>query len=268
MTSVFDFDDYRQFLQHKRGENGHLRGFQSKMAAAAGCQRAYLSQVLNGHVQLTPDHAMGLARLFCLGDSELEYFMDLVNKERARSHQLKDWTERRLKSQRAARTNISRRFGASAFVENQDAVNYYAHWYMSAIHILVGIPNFRTASQISARLGLSFDVASEALARLEKMQLVESRGKSWFRTTESVHLSKNSPMNTVNHMNWRHRSVAAIQANRDDELHYTAIHSLGVKDADRIKKMLVECLDGTRAVVAPSPDEELVCLTCDFFRVT
>jgi hypothetical protein len=49
-------------------------------------------------------------------------------------------------------------------------------------------------------------------------------------------------------------------------LHYTAVHSLSQADFHKIREQLLGMLDRTRAIIAPSAEEDLACLTVDWFR--
>lgn len=46
-----------------------------------------------------------------------------------------------------------------------------------------------------------------------------------------------------------------------------AVHSLGRSDYEKLKEMVLGFLDQTRAVVRPSAEEELACMTLDWFVV-
>jgi len=269
LADVFEFADYRQFLREKRHENRQLRGYQTRMAEAAGCQRAYLSQVMNGHVQLTPDHAMGLADLFELNQDEREYLLDLVNLERARTKRLKDWFSSRLKDQLRARETLSRRLQVKEEIPNQHEAQYYSKWYVSAIHILVGIPHFSSVKDIAAKLDLTPQIVSSALGMLKNMGLVDvdSTGKRWHRSKRNLHVAQSKTMNVVNHLNWRHKVISDIQQEHEKSLHYTAIHSLSKKDLEALRACFVDAIAKSRAIVEPSLDEELICVACDVFTI-
>ena len=57
---IFEFNSYKSYLSHYIETSGR-RGLISELAKAAGCTHSYLSQVLNGKPELTPDHAWALA---------------------------------------------------------------------------------------------------------------------------------------------------------------------------------------------------------------
>ena len=84
-ASVFESLDYKRYMRQQIAAHGDVYGYKSRLAAAAGCQKSYLSQVLNGAHDLTLEHAAGLAAFWQLPRLDGEYFMELVNWARASS---------------------------------------------------------------------------------------------------------------------------------------------------------------------------------------
>ena len=73
--TIYEFEDYRQFIRHQLEANKQQRGYQSVLAKAAGCQPSFFSQAVRGQVQLTPDHAVGLADFWQLDSHQTDYFL-------------------------------------------------------------------------------------------------------------------------------------------------------------------------------------------------
>ncbi len=106
---VFTFDDYKKYLRHQVAHNRDIRGYQTNLAEAAGCQRAFISQVLTSHINLTPDHAAALCSFWRFSDDESDFFMDLVALGRAGTEKLRGNLNRRLSKIKKQRENISHR---------------------------------------------------------------------------------------------------------------------------------------------------------------
>jgi len=64
MANVFNHLDYKDFLKIQIEENHEAYGYKSRLAKAANCQKSFLSQVLNSHIHLTPEHAVGLCQFW------------------------------------------------------------------------------------------------------------------------------------------------------------------------------------------------------------
>ena len=108
------------------------------LAAGAGCQPAYISHVLSGQAELTPEHAEGLARFWDLSLHEGEYFLELVAHKRAGTPGLRARLERRLAEIQAAWEKQSTTFAAEP---TQDRARVcYRSWKHSAVHLLLTVP--------------------------------------------------------------------------------------------------------------------------------
>ncbi|MBI3558478.1 MAG: DUF4423 domain-containing protein [Deltaproteobacteria bacterium] len=265
--SLFHTTDYKEVLRKKIEENPGERAYKSSLAAAAGCQLSFLSQVLHAEVQLTPDHAMGLAVHWGLNEDEREYFMGLVQHSRAGSKLLKSALEKKLDAIRARQENLSQRYKKPSLSPGERETLYYSAWHWSAIHILITIPRFQSASAIAERLSLPQSVVEQALITLESMGLALKRGKHWVASQADIHLPKESLLNSIHHANWRNRAISDSQTRSKESIHYTAIHSLSRADFEQVKGLILNLIDSTRKIVGPSKEEELISVCLDCFKV-
>lgn len=265
--SVFDFDDYKEFLRGQAKENQEARGYKSAMAAAAGCQRSVFSQVLGGKMELSRDHAAELSRFFALSPDEEEYFVLLVDLARAGSKRLVSLIRRRLGELKMKRVQPSARIAEGNILDAERRTLYYSSWYWSAIHILTSIPEYQIAADISRRLELPLGLVQKTLASLETMGLVKSSGRKWVATKKLIHLASDSPLNEINHSHWRLRAIQDIQRSGDESIHYSSVCALSRADYERLKGMLMEQVMKERELIVPSDEEELYCLSHDLFRI-
>jgi len=266
--SLFTERDYKRVLQAKISENDSERGYKALLAEAAGMQPSFLSQILHSHVHPTPDHAAGMAAFWKLTADEQEYFMELVNLARASSDRLKAIIEARLERLRKKSENLAIRFKKKSAMEEEQQALYYSSWHFSAIHILLTIPEFQSANAIARRLEVPEAFVQSCLEKMQAMGLVEARPQQkWGVSKLDIHLPKGSPLTSINHANWRQRAVTDSQVRRQGSVHYTAVHSLSLKDFEEIKARLLQMIDQSRAIVAPSKEEDLACITLDWFWV-
>ena len=197
---IFDSFDYKKVLKADISENKDEYGYKSKLATAAGCQKSFLSQVLNGHVHLTPEHALGLARFWKLSERERDYFIALVNFGRAGTKELTDYLKEKLVLMKREHENLGKRFEAPALSLKEDlASTYYSAWHFSAIHIGLTIPSLRSTAKIAKRFHLSEELVQDTLQQLKNLGLAEKRADgSWIATKKSLHLSSDSIFNFIN----------------------------------------------------------------------
>ncbi|MCM2277663.1 MAG: TIGR02147 family protein [Oligoflexia bacterium] len=266
--SIFNFTDYKSFLKDLLKGKGEKRGFQGQLASAAGCQPAYLSQVLRSHVQLTPEHACNLAHFLGLDELESEYFLLLVDYSRAGTRRLRQRIQAQLDRKKREAENFANRLRDGALDSIEARSRYYSSWHWGAIHIITSIQASQTPEAISQRLNLPIEVVLETLRGLKTMGLVKSDNNRWQFTGGNLHIPKDSPLNGVNHQNWRLKAVQDSQNAESDGLHYTFCFTVTRSDYEKLKTMLLSFIDEQRKVIAPSACEDLVCFTYDLFRIS
>ena len=168
---VFRFDDYKDCLRAFVAES-EKRGAQSSLAGAAGCQRAYISQVLNGPVHLTLDQGAGISVFWRCTEIEADYFLELINYARAGTEALRQVSRRRQRDLRRRNADLSKKFAKATSDEGELTHRYYSSWHYIAIHVLVSIPSVRTPEKIAARLAMPVPMVETALRDLQQMGVV------------------------------------------------------------------------------------------------
>jgi uncharacterized protein (TIGR02147 family) len=264
--SIFSYQDYRDFLQALMTSQSESWGLITKMAKAAQCQRPYLSKVLKGEAQLTPSQAYGLARFWKLNSFETEYFLGLLEAERAGSGDYREYIQRKNSALRKSQEDLSQRVNRKSAPIAHNEVTYYSAWYWSAIHILVSIPAFQTVEAISRKLSLSPSIVEVSLKRLEEYGFVKREGGKWKFDTSERHISKTSPLSALHHANWRNRAVLDAQDSTQDSVHFTVVQTLSRADYQHLKQLVLEFIERASRVAGPSNPEELMCLSCDLFK--
>lgn len=269
VLEVTEFTDYKAFLRAKIAEQPKV-GYQTQLAKAAGCTPSFLSQALNSSVHLTPDQGAGLASFWQLPELDADYFLALVNEARAATPALKQMVNRTKDAIREKKFNLAKRFQAKRFNKSESEFLYYSGWQWAAVHVLLSVPKYRSIQALADRIGLSAELVREYARKLEQMGLVKpfgNRENAWQTTEHNLHLPKDSPVTPLHHMNWRQRANENCQRRDPESIHYTAIHGLSVADMDRIRHLILKVIEESRAIVAPSKEEEVACFTCDFFRI-
>jgi uncharacterized protein (TIGR02147 family) len=265
--SIYDYNDYREYLRQVIGQNKHIRGFQAQMAKAAPCQSSYLSQVLHSNVQLTPDQALGIANYCGLSELESDYFVNLVSLARATSSNYRSFILRRLKELKGKGRDFGSRVQSDVIPNGETDFTYYSAWYWIAIHMIVGIPRYQTVKSISERLRLSEPFIEGCLQKLRSLNLVQKKGNFWIRNLNNIHLSKNSPFVAVHHNNWRTKAAMNAVQGGEDSFHYSVVYTMSVEDFERVKSRLQDFIVETRKDIETSEDQELVAISLDCYRI-
>lgn len=264
---IFVCHAYRDVLRGFIAENASVRGYQTALAAAAGCQPSYLSQVLHGSVHLTPDHIAGMSAFWRLTEEESEYVFFLLQQERASAPFLKNMARKKIEKLRVQNESIENLGPTPERILLEEALLYYSNWMHQAVHILATLPGGVGVQDIARRLHVSEKMVQEACENLLGLRLLERAENRFCSTKKNIHLQRNSPLCATNHANWRHRALLKMQEPADQNIHYTAIHGLSRADAEKIRLLILELVEKTRALVAPSAEEDAVCLCVDFFAL-
>lgn len=265
--SVFNFDNYRSFLKASVKAEKNSWGLWAKLAKAAQCQPTYLTQSMRGKANLTADHLLGISLYLKLSTEETDFFLLLLELERAGSQQLKKYLLEKIKKIRAERDDLSKRLALPRLEIGEKETLYYSAWYWSALHVMVSIPEYQTAEAMARRLQLPVGLVEEALHHLSRFNIIKREGRNWKLGTADIHIPKTSPLIGVHHNNWRQRAVLSSTLPQNPGVHYTAVYSLSEADFKHLKEKLNEFVEYTRKVVRPSKEEALVTFACDLFEV-
>jgi len=265
--SIFNYLNYKNFIVSKIQRNRHLKGYQGLLSKAAGCQRPYLSQVLNGKAHLSLDHIAGIADFLELSELETDYFIELINFSRAGTQNLKKLIKRRLKRLKDDNENLKLRFQKPSIEDQRYQSTYYSSWHWAAVHVLLSIPEYSTVNSIAKRLGLQPDRVLYILKELESFGLTNKSSRGWVPLDKHIHVSKDSPHHIINHMIWRNKANSRCSESTTDSIFYTGVHSLSKNDYEVIKRKLLNEIDQAHSIVSPSNAEEIICFNLDFFKV-
>lgn len=263
--SLFAFKTYKSYLRSRvLGKDN--RGSLSRVAAAAGCQRSYLSRVLTSEVHLTPDHAYRICEYWRFTPLERDFFLALVEWERAGDAGYRQHLLNQLKRMRTENEDLSKKTKRPlAAAENASAL-YAGSWHWSAVHLLTSIERYQTDTTIADRLRLPLALVRQILEQLVATGSVAKNGNRWVYASGEMHIPTGSPFLGLFHQTWRTYAVQNSQTPQNDGMHFTNVQSLSQQDFIRLKQDLAQFIEECTAVAKPSPPEELVVFNFDLFR--
>ena len=267
MADIFSYDDYRSFLKARVKGDKTAWGLWGKLALAAGCQATYLSQAMKGRVHLTSDHIFGIARFLKLSEPEEDYFLLLLDYAKAGTKALQEKHLTRIRRIRKDREDLAKRFQKPKLEVGEAESIYYSAWFWSALHVIITIPEFQSVDAIAKRLLLPPELVEHSLSILEQKGILKKEGRQWRLGSADLHIPKDSPMIGVHHMNWRQKAVLDALTPRSESVHFTAVYSISRADYQHLKEKMLELIEHSRIIVGPSPEEDLICMTCDIFRI-
>ncbi|MBC7743244.1 MAG: TIGR02147 family protein [Bdellovibrionaceae bacterium] len=265
-ASIFEYLKYVDYLKASIQNNAATYGYKAQIAEASNCQRSHLSLVLKGKAHFSIEQAISLADFFELDYKSKNYFLLLVQYARAGTQKLKLFVKTQIEEHLKAQENLSQRIVDKTVLPEEKSTIVYSSWEPLAIIISLSLPNIKTSAALAGRLRIKKEQVEKILNQLKEIGLTENHGADWRATEKTFHVPKTSRFNSVNHSNWRQKAVQNSFLQNED-VHYTSVCTLSKADAKKMKQMMLEFIDKSREVVAPSAEEEMFCLTCDWFQV-
>lgn len=267
-NSIFEYSNYKKYLvdlidSYASGS----RGLRKSLAEATGCQVSHITNVLSGEAHLSPEQAEGAARFFGLNLEETEFLLLTIQQNRAGTKSLQDFFKNILNDRRTKNLNFRRQIEMNDELKSQQENIYYSHWYYSAIHILLMIPEFQTREALVQKLNISIERVDSILTFLSEAGLVRKEGSRWTVTRPTIHLEKNSPLVTRHHSNWRLKTMTDLDEKNDKHFHYSSVVSLSHEDYTAIREILVNSLAKSIKVIKGSEDEMAAVICMDLYQL-
>jgi uncharacterized protein (TIGR02147 family) len=238
------------------------------MAEAIGCQVAYISHVLSGERDFSVEQAEGITRFFAMTSDESEYFIWLVEKERAGTTQTKTFFEKLLQQKKDKYLQLKNRVNISYELDDIAKATYYSDYLYSAIHMIVTIPKFQTPNSISEALGISLKKTSQILEFLKAHGLITESSGKLISTSKYLFIDKNSPFIIQHHTNWKMQSLQNARKNDSSDLHLSMTVTLSEKDSKLLQRRISEFIEEISETIKVSNEEKLMAIGIDFFHVT
>lgn len=266
---IFQYTDYRKYVVEKikrmpsRGRGEYLR-----IAQHLAMQTSGISQVFKGKRNLTLEQGAALAEYFALTELESEYFLNLINLERAGTKILRQMHERQLKKLRAQSEQLVHRLSHEKVLSESDRTMFYSDWFYIALQLATDIPGLNTADALAAHFALPRKTVTDVLGFLTRSGLCSEDHGQFKMGTQRTHLEANSPLIARHHTNWRLKAIErCTKLNREEELQLSSPMSLSHKDILKIRRMLLTAIESMLKTAAASPSEEVYCLNIDWIKI-
>lgn len=266
--TIFDFENYKNYIKKRILAAPHKgRGLKRAMATHLGCQTAFVSQVLNQHVNFSLEQAIKLNDFWEHNKEEGRFFLLQVQYERAGTPELASFFKEEMEAILEKRSNLKERLDISDSLDETNQHVYYSVWTYAAIHIILSIPEYQTPKAISEHLRLPLKQVQEILEFLTTTGLaVQKEGRYEIGLTR-IHLSKESIQIRRHHTNWRNQAIASIDKNDPEDLHYSGVISMAHQDVPKIKEILIKAIANCNEIIKDSKEERMQILTMDFFAL-
>jgi uncharacterized protein (TIGR02147 family) len=265
---IYFYKDYKQYLRDvEKSLPGHGHGFRSQIARAISCHVSYISQILNKGANISMEQAEEINKFLGHTDEEANFFLLLVQYERAGSANLKLRIRAEINNHLDRRLVFKDRVDIKKSLSENDQLTYYSAWHYAAVHILVSIPGYNTREAIAEYFHFPLKKSAEILEFLESCGLIVFRNGTYQLGEARIFLGNDSKMISKHHSNWRVKSIDALDKDHDNNLHLSTVVSLSEDDVRVVKEILVKASEAARKVIKNSREETIHCLNIDFFNV-
>ncbi len=267
-NSLFDFDDYKKYVHEwllKMPHGGH--GQLSRIAKHLSISSVSVSHVFNGVRDLSEEQAVEIAEFFGFSELEGDYFLLLVQLERAGSFKLKARVKTQITKVLVQAQDLKSRLTQDVEMDEAAQSQFYSNWFFSGVSLATSIEGLQSLESISKYLGLSRSKVREVLDFLLIYGLVEERKDGFHIGHKHTHLSAKSLLVSRHHANWRLKALENMNELSPEEIFYTGPMTMSVETMREIRRDIVELIDNVLKKVGPSPSEEIACLNIDWFKV-
>jgi uncharacterized protein (TIGR02147 family) len=185
MISVFNFTDFREYLQYyfkeKKSANHHF-SYQLLAQKAGFGNRGFLYNIIKGKKSLSKTHCYKLSQALGHSKNEAAYFENIIAYAQAknaeeRAHYLEEALQ--VQSNNHAKIHLIR----------QDQYEYYSKWYHSAIRALIDVFPFKDEYDHFANM-LSPKVTApqfrKSIELLERLELIKKNKDGVYKLTEKT----------------------------------------------------------------------------------
>lgn len=265
---IFTFKSYKALIASYLKKNAY-KGLISKIAEACGCDRTYISQVLNGKADLLPDHMARFCDHLNLTELESDYVMNLLLKDRATTAVARQIFENKMQKIKNIADELSLKIknkkDSHEIISEAHKTLYYSNWLFSAVHILTSIESYQTVESIAKKMNCAESAIIQILNSLIEMNMVEKNKDKYVHNGQSMYLKRDAAQIYSLHLQSRLESVKRSYEKKD--LHFTNIFSVSKDDVEKIRNQIIDLIEMQRKTVHDSGSQTACVFCCDFFAV-
>lgn len=266
---VYEYRDYKKYLtdwfkEHPKGGRGQLK----KIADHLRISTTMISQVLRADKHFSLETAAEITEYLGLNEKESEYFLLLIEHQRAGAFKLKKILEKKIEREQQAGSALQNRLAADRQMTNDEKMQFYSSWMYSAIRILSALPDMGNAKVISQKLNIPLSLANDIINFLLEKNLCIQKNNRITYGPHRTHVGKDSPFVIKHHQNWRIKGFQSIELRRDEDLFFTQPMAMSFEAAEKIRLMLPGIIEQILAISGPSESEVVRCFNLDWYDYT
>lgn len=267
-VSVFEYEDYKDFLRKwisQSPNNG--RGQIKKISEFANMHSTLVSQILKGDRHFSMEQALQVSKYLELEELAQEYFMGLVEYEKAGSYELKYFVKQRMVKIKDTSLKLSERIKNKKALSDEDKKIFYSHWSYTALWVSFSLEKINTIEQAATFLEIPLSKTKKVCEFLLSCGLlIEEEGK--IKNSASVtHIADDPLILSKHHGNWRHKAMEHHPIMSKDNLSYTAPLTISEEDFLKVREKIVGLIKEMIQTVEKTKPEKVVFLNLDWISL-
>lgn len=268
MISIFEAENYKKLvLERLKGFPKAGHGQFRKMAERLRVHPVIITQVFKGSRDLTEEQAIELADYLGFTKLESQYFLSLVQIERAGTVKLKAHYEERRRELQNQSKDLKNRVLEKKVLNEEAKALFYSNWFYSGVRLASSIPALNTPEQLAEYLSVPLPTVHRVLEFLLSHGLVVQTEKGLDMGPAITHIEASSPLVSRHHLNWRMQAMKKVDRAGIDELFFTFPIVISEKTQSQIREIFVQTIEKCVPLVKESPSEKLACVNIDLFNV-
>jgi plasmid maintenance system antidote protein VapI len=247
---------------------GKGRGKFKEMAEFLRVSPVFVSQVVNGTRSLTEDQAYLLTGFLELTAQEAEYFILLVQKERASHHAYGKYIDSKIsKITKEAQSTRARIKATDLELSKENLAVYFTDPKYTVVHLGSTLKGVKNIDDLTKVLQMKRQDVIACMDFLISCNLVVEGPNGFDLGPTRIHLPKESPFFKTRNMQWRFEAIKSIEQLREDNLCFTGVMSLTEEDSAWVKTRLLDLIAEVSERVSKSKAQTIQCLNLDWFKL-
>jgi len=265
--SIFEAKDYRSYLKvHIKGLPNKGRGELSRIAHALNVNTTLLSQIFAGTRDFNLEQGLQLSKYLGHTELETEFFLLMVQVERAGTHDLKLLFQKKMQTLKTEALKLSKRITTERTLDEHEKSVFYSSWIYSATHLFTSLSaKGVSVEDVCERFDISRSKANEILQFLLRSGLCTEDNGRFKMGVQSTFVSQGSPHLLKHHSNWRVKAIQKSESLKEKEMMFTGQVSISEKDFAELREHLTNFIKQASEKVQKSKPDEIACLNIDWF---
>ncbi len=245
--NIFQYTDYRKYFNDRIKETSPTskKGLLGRICKATKIHPTVLSQVLGGQRDLNPEQAVVVSDFFGLDETKTQYFLLLVQVDRAGTHKLREILKKQIQEIQFRERQLIKAIPKDKVLSVEERSIFYSDWIYSGIRVLSSIEAYQSVEFIAQKLNLSIAHVSKVVRFLLDHSLCIQEGGKLKPGPLSTHIEATSPIVNQHHKNWRIQAMNRHSTmSHEKELAYTSPMTLSESEALKVREVLIETIQG------------------------